>query len=238
MKHKLQPIILKIDAMSLRERIMIFIGVALTLILLFNTLLLNPQFDRQKKMSLQTQTNQSKIALMQTAIQERVRSRAFDPDVINSDRLRSLQEQSKQLQSKLLGLNSVLVKPENMASLLEDILKRNGALRLISLSTLPVSTLNNTNLNPISNEEKISPEKPPVTGTRTVPGIGNGIYKHGVEIIIQGKYLDMMHYMSALEAMPWQLFWGKATMQIDTYPNATLSLTLFTLSLDEKWLNL
>ena len=67
---------------------------------------------------------------------------------------------------------------------------------------------------------------------------GSGIYKHGVEIVIQGRYLDMMHYMSALEAMPWQLFWGKATMQIDTYPDATLSLTLFTLSLDEKWLNL
>ena len=236
MKHNLQPFILKIDAMSLRERIMIFVGAALTLILLFNSLLFNPQFDRQKLMSLQIQTNQSKIAVLQTAIQERVRSRAFDPDVINSDRLKSLQKQSQQLHSKLLGLNSVLVKPENMTSLLEDILKRNGALRLISLNTLPVSTLNNPN----PNEEKISSEKPPITGAKTVPviSIGSGIYKHGVEIVIQGKYLDMMHYMSALEAMPWQLFWGKATMQIDTYPDATLSLTLFTLSLDEKWLNL
>ena len=125
-----------------------------------------------------------------------------------------------------------------MTSLLEDILKRNGALRLISLNTLPVSTLNNPNLTPT--DEKISLEKPSVTGAQAVRGIenGSGIYKHGVEIVIQGRYLDMMHYMSALEAMPWQLFWGKATMQIDTYPDATLSLTLFTLSLDEKWLNL
>ncbi|MGZ9713203.1 MSHA biogenesis protein MshJ [Glaciimonas sp. GNP009] len=238
MKHNLQPIISKIDAMSLRERIMIFIGAALTLILLFNTLLFNPQFDRQKLMSLHIQNNQSKIAVIQTAIQERLRSRAFDPDVINSDRLKILQEQSQQLHSKLLGLNSVLVKPENMTSLLEDILKRNGALRLISLNTLPVSTLNNPNLTPT--DEKISLEKPSVTGAQAVRGIenGSGIYKHGVEIVIQGRYLDMMHYMSALEAMPWQLFWGKATMQIDTYPDATLSLTLFTLSLDEKWLNL
>ncbi|MEB0165387.1 hypothetical protein QN360_21030, partial [Glaciimonas sp. CA11.2] len=64
MKHNLQPIISKIDAMSLRERIMIFIGAALTLILLFNTLLFNPQFDRQKLMSLHIQNNQSKIAVI------------------------------------------------------------------------------------------------------------------------------------------------------------------------------
>ena len=236
MKHSLQPIILKIDAMTLRERLMVFIGVALGLIFLLNTFLFDPQFDRQKKMSLEIQNNQTKIAVMRTAIQERVRSKAFDPDVVNNERLIKLQEQSQQLHSTLLGLNTVLVKPENMTSLLEDILKRNGALHLISLTTLPVSTLTDQSGDIIKNPT----EKPLANDGKPAPGVLNsgGIYKHGVEIVIQGNYLDMMHYMSTLEALPWQLFWGKATMQIGSYPNANLSLTLFTLSLDEKWLNL
>jgi MSHA biogenesis protein MshJ len=58
-----------------------------------------------------------------------------------------------------------------------------------------------------------------------------------VEIVVQGGYMDMMNYMAALEAMPWQLFWGRAKLSVDEYPNATLTLTLFTLSLDKAWLN-
>lgn len=236
MKNSFQPIILKIDAMTLRERLMVFIGVALALIFLLNTLLFDPQFDRQKKMSLNIQNSRTKITVMRAAIQERVRSRAFDPNAVNKERLIKLQEQSQQLHSTLLGLNTVLVKPENITSLLEDILKRNGTLHLISLTTLPVSTLTDQSRDIPKNPT----EKPLATDSKPASGIVNsgGIYKHGVEIVIQGNYLDMMHYMSALEALPWQLFWGKATMQMGSYPTGTLSLTLFTLSLDDKWLNL
>lgn len=235
MKQTLQRIILKIDALSLRERIMIFAGAALTLMLLLNALLFDPQFAQQKQLSQQIKSDQSKIAEMQTEMQQKVKSQASDPDAANKELLKKMQQQSQQMHADLLGLNNVLVKPENMASLLEDILKRNGKLRLISLKTLPVSSLSQT----APNEATISAEKapaPPATA-HSVPDTGD-IYKHGVEIVVQGKYLDMMSYMSALEAMRWQLFWGKATMQVDTYPEATLSLTLFTLSLDKKWLNL
>jgi MSHA biogenesis protein MshJ len=64
------------------------------------------------------------------------------------------------------------------------------------------------------------------------------VFTHGVEIVVQGSYLDMLHYMDALESMPWQLFWSKARLQVEEYPKATLTLTLYTLSLDKKWLNL
>ena len=141
----------------------------------------------------------------------------------------------------LAGLKNVLVKPENMASMLEDILKRNGKLRLISLNTLPVSSLIPAASEEIKNPlEKIAAAAPSTTVIATSQsGTGTGdIYKHGVEIVVQGKYLDMMSYMVALEAMPWQLYWGRAKMHVETYPEATLSLTLFTLSLDKKWLNL
>ncbi|NMM37564.1 MAG: MSHA biogenesis protein MshJ [Glaciimonas sp.] len=226
--------------MSLRERIMIFAGTALTLVLLLNTLLFDPQFAQQKLLSQKIQSDQSKIAEMQAEIQQKVTSQASDPDTANKKLLQKLQQQSEQMHADLLGLNDVLVKPENMTSLLESILKRNGTLRLISLNTLPVSTLT-----PVAtNAATIPAEKSGVPTSAASPAatpsaLGTGeIYKHGVEIVVQGKYLDMMAYMSALEAMPWQLFWGKAKMQVETYPEATLSLTLFTLSLDKKWLNL
>ena len=64
------------------------------------------------------------------------------------------------------------------------------------------------------------------------------LYRHGVEIVLQGSYLDMVSYMAALEALPVQLFWGKASLDAQQYPNSRLTLTLYTLSLDQKWMKL
>ena len=241
MKQSMQRMILKIDALSLRERVMIFAGAALTLMLLLNALLFDPQFAQQKQLSQQIKQDQSKIAEMQAGIQQKVKSQVVDPDAANKALLEKFQQQSQQMRGDLAGLNNVLVKPENMASLLEDILQRNGKLRLISLNTLPVSSL----VPAASEESKNPPEKVAAAAPSTTASVAaqggsdaGDIYKHGVEIVVQGKYLDMIGYMAALEAMPWQLYWGKARMHVETYPEATLSLTLFTLSLDKKWLNL
>jgi MSHA biogenesis protein MshJ len=55
---------------------------------------------------------------------------------------------------------------------------------------------------------------------------------------VRGSYLDMVDYMTALESLPTQLFWGKAQLEVEDYPSVRLTLTLYTLSLDEKWMKL
>jgi MSHA biogenesis protein MshJ len=64
------------------------------------------------------------------------------------------------------------------------------------------------------------------------------LYRHGVEVTVRGNYLDMVNYMEALEAMPTQLFWGRAQLEVEEYPGARLTLTLYTLSMDQKWMKL
>lgn len=64
------------------------------------------------------------------------------------------------------------------------------------------------------------------------------LYRHGVELTVRGSYLDMVDYMHALETLPTQLFWGRAQLDADAYPNVRLTLTLYTLSLDRKWMKL
>jgi MSHA biogenesis protein MshJ len=55
---------------------------------------------------------------------------------------------------------------------------------------------------------------------------------------VRGNYLDMIDYMNALETLPTQLFWGGAQLVVEEYPTSRLTLTLYTLSLDPKWLKL
>ena len=240
MKQYWQRIVLRIDALTLRERAMIFAMAAVVLTTLVNVVLLDPQFAKQKQLSERIKQEQETIAGIQAEIQQKVKSQAIDPDAANRARLQTLKEQSSQMQGAMRDVQKGLVSPDKMSELLESILKRNGRLRLVSLKTLPVTGLNEM----VATESKTAGEKtaaataPPAKDKQDSQPAAGFVYRHGVEIMVEGGYLDMMNYMAALEAMPWQLFWGRAKLSVDEYPRATLTLTLFTLSLDKAWLNI
>lgn len=238
MKQYWQRLVSRIDALSLRERAMIFAMAAVILITLVTTVLLDPQFARQKQLSERIKQEQEKTAEIQAEIQQKVRAQATDPDAANRMRLQALKQQSAQMQGAMRDVQKGLVPPDKMSELLENILKQNGRLRLVSLKTLPVTDLNEL----VATESKTAGEKTaaaPASPAKPVNQPAAGfVYMHGVEIMVQGGYLDMMNYLAALEAMPWQLFWGRAKLSVDEYPKTTLTLTLFTLSLDKAWLNI
>ena len=58
---------------------------------------------------------------------------------------------------------------------------------------------------------------------------------HGVEVVVEGRYLDLVAYLERLERQPWDLFWGSTQLYAD-YPRSRLKLTLYTLSLERAWL--
>lgn len=251
MKQYWQRLALKIDALSLRERVIIFAMASLILIMLVNTALLDPLYAKQKQLSQRVKQEQSQIAAMQAEIQQKAASQAVDPDSANKARQQQLQQQSMQLQATLRDMQKGLVSSDKMSELLEDILKQNGKLRLVSLKTLATSGLSESVLGekrnteqdlmerafaPIKDKKETVESKP--AGESTDKRVAESIYRHGVEIVVQGGYLDILDYLAQLEAMPWQLFWGKAKLDSNEYPKTTLRLTLYTLSLDKKWLNI
>ena len=46
----------------------------------------------------------------------------------------------------------------------------------------------------------------------------------------------MLDYLDRLEGLPWQMFWSQAQMDAKDYPAVRITVTVFTLSLDEDWL--
>lgn len=234
-----------IDAMSLRERVLIFIMAAVALVVLVNMALLDRQFVRQQQLSQRIVAEQAQIAAIQADIQQKVRQHANDPDAALRQQLDHAKQQSAQLRGALQQTQQALVAPEKMPALLEAMLKRDGRLQLISMKTLPVSALGDTSGAASEKTGTASVEAPASvpsvapSGPSAAEDVGTArIYRHGVEITIAGTYPDMLHYMTQLEAMPWQLYWGEARLQAESYPQALLTLTLFTLSLDKKWINL
>jgi len=105
-----------------------------------------------------------------------------------------------------------------MGSVLEEILARNRRLRLMGMKTLPVVALSDAN------------------GAKAGPGVERMIYRHGIEITLTGTYLDMLGYLTALENLSTQMYWGSMDLSVDEYPTATLKLVVYTVSLDRAWM--
>jgi MSHA biogenesis protein MshJ len=235
MKQSWQKFALRIDALTLRERAVIFAVAVLILAVLVNTFLLDPQYATQTNVSQKIKQQQSQIADIQNQIQQTVKAREIDPDQADREHLRALKQQATELSGALTDLQQNLVPPNKMTELLEDVLKRNNRLLLVSLKTLPITILNDATQLDVKTTGTVTP---PVASSADESSEIKTDFRHSVEITVQGNYMDMLAYVKSLEASPWKLFWGNAQLTVNEYPKSTLTLTVFTLSLDKKWLDL
>jgi MSHA biogenesis protein MshJ len=255
MKQTWQRIASKIDGLGLRERVFIFLMAAVVLIALVNVTMLDPQFSRTAELSRQITLDQSQISGIQGEIRSKVAPYDRDPDAAKLAELTQRKQKSAQMRTALQDMQKGLVSPDRMAALLEDIIRQNGKLHLVSLRTFPASGLNEPEPAEVkadsskgaadasaqkSVDKTASPERLAADAKQKPETSAQGdlVYKHGVEIVIEGDYFDMVNYMTALEQMSWQLFWGKAKLTSDDSSKLSLTLTLYTLSLDKSWLNI
>ena len=232
----------RLDAMSLRERAMVFAAAVGVLLFLSYNFGLDPLLRKQKLLMEQIRQQNNQMMGIDLEIQAKVQAFANDPDAPVRAQLSEVNRQVETSTHALLTMQKGLVAPEKIAPLLEQILHGNGRLKLVSMRTLPVSGLNEAIASdsavPTPTASQAPTTAPAPSVAPTAPKPRELLYRHGVEVVLQGSYPDMVSYMEALQALPTQLFWGKAEMDARQYPNARLKLTLYTLSLDQKWMQL
>ncbi|HEY4540904.1 MAG TPA: MSHA biogenesis protein MshJ [Noviherbaspirillum sp.] len=228
----------RIDALTLRERAVIFLMIALALVVGLNRLILEPQNEEQARINRRIQDERGQIARIRTEIQKKVAEQTVDPDVANRARLPALQQQRAQLQRDVAGIQQGLISPERMPVLLEEMLSKSAGLRLVSLKKLPAASLLEIPVGEAggTQERATSQENTSTHGSEAART--SGLYRHGVTLTVRGEYLDMMAYLSELEGLSSQLLWGDLTFSVEKYPTATMTLTVYTLSLDKQWLHI
>jgi MSHA biogenesis protein MshJ len=271
MKKQWQMLSARIDAMSMRERVMVFGAVAAVLVFVLHALVLSPMLARQAQLKKQVEQERKMIAAIDAEVMAAVEGHAKDPDEATRAHLKALEGEASALNERLRNMQNELVTPDRMAPLLETILRANGRLKLVGMKTLPVTVMNGapppaTGTAPTQGQGTPAPAEAAGQGAGIASGLlgalagANGtpqpstppapaaapvsatgaplLYRHGVEITVRGNYLDMVSYLEALQGLPVRLFWGKADLQVETYPDARLTLTLYTMSLDQKWMTL
>lgn len=221
MREQIDKIVAKVDGLSLRERVLVFAAAAFLVVSLIETLVLEPLLVKQKNLSVQVVQQQEKMKELQAQLDTLLQAQQADANSPQRERIRELRQQIADGDAYLKSRRDKLVPPEKMAQLLEQVLNKNGRLQLVALETLPVSLL----VEPSGDAEAVPTDSPE-----------QQIYKHGVKITVRGSYADLMQYLTALEKLPTQMFWGVAKMDVVQHPTVELSLTLYTLSLDKTWL--
>lgn len=217
MRHYWDVVSHKVDGMSLRERAILFCIAALLMALAINALLLDPLLVRQKAISAQLVQQEQEMHAAQDAIQAIMQAKRETERSPVRERIAQLKLQLQASGEVLKSRRDHLVEPGKMADLLEQVLRSNDKVQLVELKTLPLSLL----------------AEPKADGK--VP-LAQQIYKHGVQISLRGNYLDLLRYLTALEKLPDQMFWAEVSLSVETHPDALLTLTVYTLSLDKTWL--
>lgn len=215
-----------LNARNSRERALIFVMVLVVVWGLLSALLLDPLLAKKKHLTQETNQQQMQMQKLQAQIEDILSAGRADPDAATRARLAALNQRLEQSHAALQAVQQNLVPPEKMARLLDDMLTQNRNLKLVSLKTLPVSGVLEMPVD--AAPPKIDEKKP----------AGPAIYKHGVEITVAGSYAELTQYLDAMEKLPWRMIWGKAEMHVEEYPLVTLTITLYTLSMDKTWLSM
>lgn len=217
----------KFEALNKRERWLVAGASFVLVYAIINSLLISPVLSRQKSLNNELVANQSQIQTLKQQIALYAQQSVIDPDAKNKQRIAELQANLQMLETQLNRLQTSLISPEKMPELLRSLLKKNGKLQLIELKTLAIEGLpEGESLNTNANSSSAAV-----------------MFKHGIELTIEGRYLDLLEYVSNLEKMPWHVLWSKAELNSAArndgeLPSSQLKLTVYTLSLDQTWLSI
>jgi MSHA biogenesis protein MshJ len=208
----------RIDALSLRERIMVFAAAAVVLLAPAWALFIDAEGAKQKRLVAALKQKQSEMKALEAQVAQIFGAQAGDEPA--TERLKQIRRELGEAEAQVAAEERKFTAPSQVRAVIGELLGRNRAISLLELRTLPVTSIAEAR----------------ATGGKPAPASGRLIYRHGIELTVAGAYLDLLAYLRDLESLPTQLYWGALEIDAAGYPKVTMKLTVYTLSLDRTWL--
>ncbi len=240
MKAWLQGLAARIDALSLRERALLFLAVMAVLYVLWEQALMAP-LERERRAA-QAAIGQAtaRIAALDAEAAAIVRRHREDPNAPLRARERELRAAIAEVDARLAELTVGLIAPREMARVLEAVLARDAGLRLVRLENRGRRPL-------LASRAKEPPERGRERGAAgggaakpAAEAGGEGalprIWRHDVRLELEGSFLAALRYLQALERLDRRFFWDGVVVQVERYPKARVRIDVHTLSLEEGWI--
>lgn len=230
----LRALVERFDRLSVRERVLTTAATLAVLIALFNALVLQ-RLEARRQL----------LAQRLTDIVATINGGAASDDDSASpgealQRTNELAARLNQATARLDSQSAGLIPPQRMLQVIHDVLRRQQGVTLVSLRSLPPYAL-------IDGAPGNGPDAPAssasTTGAQPVsaiatPDASEGPYVHSVELVLQGRYLDVLAYLQALEGLPWHFYWQSLSLDASHYPMARATVKLGTVSMSREWIAL
>ena len=240
------------DQRVARERLLLIAAAAALALMLADSLWLGPALK-----SFRAARNQQVLA--QTALQglhaevARLADQGSQQAQARQSELTGWRQRVREGEAALRQHEDSLVGPDRMIGLLEHLLARHGEVRVRAMRSLGRTDLlaqaanTNTNANANANvNADASAAAPPAAspaGSTLAPGAAAAesrpsLYRHGVELVLEGGYADLLSYLQAVEALPQRVLWGSVSLRVEQHPKSVLTLRVYTISRERHWLEI
>ncbi len=209
----------RVEQLSLRERVMVTAALLLVVLLPGYSLWLEPLQVRQKQLQTRTQESAQQTRELQAQIEVLQTMLRVDPDLENRRRVGELQMEIAELDIRLQAMAEGLLPPREIPRVLEELLTRQGGLRLVRLENQPPVALLDLSGAPVKES-------------------GMNVFRHALQLEFEGSYLEALRYLRELEALPRRLLWEELEIEVQRHPRARVRLGLQTISLKEGWIGI
>nr|WP_086938839.1 hypothetical protein [Thaumasiovibrio occultus] len=239
----------KFSALSSREKGIIFATGTLLILYLGALQFLEPkwnelQFTRQEisRVEGQINTQQQQITLTQALLQ-------IDPDKEIDQRITALEQRVELLDESMQDKVGHLVTPSLMAQVIEQAFSQAKNVQLLKFQSLPARRLVSEEAmteEALAKEASAAEEKDvaqsdaataPFSSSAPAALQGGGYFVHPFEIQLEGRYVDIYHYLQALEQLPVVFYWESFHYQVAEYPKAHVRLVVYTLGPREVFIS-
>ena len=223
----------RFDRLSLRERVLTSAAALTVLIALFNVLVLQRLEARRARLAQQ-------LTQIAAAIDEAAAGGGSDATGATLQRATTLAAKLSEATAHLNSRSAGLIPPQRMTQVIHDVLSRQQGVTLISLRNLAPYALIDGPEGPGAGTPSAGSDSPTSQAAPDAPLTGTppGPYVHSVELVLQGRYLDVLTYLQALEGLPWHFYWQSLALDATRYPTTRVTVRLGTVSMSRDWIQL
>ena len=220
-----------------RERLLLIAAAAALALMLADSLWLGPALKTFRATHRQQQLAQTTLQGLQgdatrLADQGRRQAQAQQSELSGwRQRVRDGEAALRQHENSLVG-------PDRMIGLLEHLLARHGEVRVRALRSLGRSDLLTPAGSTDASAAALAAARAAGAANAAGPDAPASLYRHGVELVLEGGYADLLSYLQAMEALPQRVLWGSASLKVEQHPKSVLTLRVYTISRERHWLEI
>lgn len=224
----------RIDSLSLRERSIVLGAILISIYFLFDTFIIQPLDIYQKNVHSNVVKSNAEIVALNVKIQQAVASSPGNQRQLKTQEVQRLRQENDSLDQELRQATASLVTPQQMTRLLQQVLEQTDGLHLRKVTSLGSSPL------VVTAEPSARTDKKPAAAAKDDKESNDNpaqmVYKHGLQIVFDGNFFATLEYLKKLEQLKWNFIWDDIKFEVTQYPEATTTLTLYTVSLNKNWI--